>query len=189
LNALNQQELEEHLTAWSEGAVAIMNALAQAQDEARNPKQAATAAANLERAKIRAAELEKASREVVAVVQGYAAEPMAREVVYLLALSKHEQAERAQARLEAPGSKGKTSVPADAQSTRQAWQSAAEWWSNYLNDYETTSAAPAARRYLARCLQAQGQNEAARALLENLSGASLSPLEKTAHLYLAKQPK
>jgi hypothetical protein len=119
------------------------------------------------------------------VALGLAADPMGAEATYLLALSKHEKAERLQARLDAlTASKPQGQV----KECREAWETAANWWKTYLDDYRTGSAAPAVRLAYARALEALGKPEQAREVLRNLAGR-LSPLEETARLYRAQQLK
>jgi hypothetical protein len=118
-------------------------------------------------------------------VLGLAADPMGAEATYLLALTKHEKAERAQARLDAlPGSQH----PDRIKDCREAWETAANWWKRYLEEYPTGSGAAAARLGYARTLEALHQPDQARELLRNLTG-NLSPLDETARLYRAKALK
>lgn len=105
--------------------------------------------------------------------------------VYHLALSKHEYAERLQARLRRPG---QTQNETGESAAQEAWRSAADWWSTYLQDYEAALAAASARTLLAQCLEGARDRDGAVMALENLSG-SLTPLEKTARLYRARQLK
>src|SRR5262249_46652463 len=99
VSALNQRgDLEVETSAWRERAIEVANALTQAQEDGRNVKKAVAAAQSLERAKEELTDLDRSSQKIVMVVQAAAAEPMSREVAYLLALCKHEQAERAQGR-------------------------------------------------------------------------------------------
>src|SRR5207245_3111116 len=122
----------------------------------------------------------------MALLQRSAAQPMLDRIVYLLALCKHEQAERLQVRQ--AGRLNKPLSGAAAKASEDAWKSASSWWTSYLREHTSSPAAPAARLLRARALQALGDREAAVALLEDLSGVS-SDLEKTARLYLAKQLK
>jgi hypothetical protein len=118
-------------------------------------------------------------------VVGVAADPMGAQATYLLALCKHEQAERAQARLDAVTG----APPADQlKACRAAWESTAKWWRTYLDEYHAGSEVAGARLGCARALEALGQREQAREVLSNLGG-QLSPLDETARLYRAKQLK
>ena len=125
------------------------------------------------------------SAPVMALLQVAAAEPMLERVVYLLALCKQEQAERLQVKQDQAGRLNKSALPSE---TTAAWKTASSWWKTYLEAHASSLAAPAARRLHARALEALGDRAAAVSLLENLSGVS-DDLEKTARLYLAKQPK
>ena len=118
-------------------------------------------------------------------VLGRAADPMGAEATYLLALAKHERAERAQARLArtAPGKTGREERDAKA-----AWRTAEALWGTYLENYPNAPGAAAARQWRARALEALGDSGGAVGLLENLAGR-MSPLEETGRLYRAKQLK
>src|SRR5581483_2102859 len=101
---------------------------------------------------------------------GRSADIRAAEVRYLLALSKHEQAERAQARMEARRKAGKPPTAEEEKALREDWQTAARWWEEYTSEHGTLPAAPSARLWAAHARQALGDNAAAIALLEDLSG-------------------
>jgi hypothetical protein len=111
-----------------------------------------------------------------------AAQPMGAEATYWLALCKHEQAERLQARRDRlPENKGKQSDDP----IQGAWRNAAEWWKTYLDEYPAAPGAAAARLGQARALEALNQTQAAVGVLQNLSG-TLTLLEETARLYRAR---
>ncbi len=105
-----------------------------------------------------------------------AADPLGEEATYLLALCMHEKAERSQVRFER-GQKN--------ESPAAAWETAAEWWQQYLDKYPNRPRAAAARLWLARARAARNDRQGAINLLQNLSG-KLSPLEETARLYQAR---
>ena len=69
-----------------------------------------------------------------------------------------------------------------------AWGETAHWWQTYLEQYPTGAGAAAARWWRARALEKLGDRQTAAALLRVLSD-DLTPLEKTARLYLAQQLK
>lgn len=93
--------------------------------------------------------------------------PLTAESTYLLALAKHEQAERLTHRPE-------TANDADA------WQSAIEWWRTYLGTYANSGAAASARRNMALALAASGRSAEAKAAFAQLQTSDLTSLEKLA---------
>jgi hypothetical protein len=105
-----------------------------------------------------------------------AADPLGEEATYLLALCMHEKAERSQVRF---GRGQKNEAPA------AAWETATEWWQQYLDKYANRPGAAAARLWLARAREALNDHAGAVRLLQNLSG-NLTPLEETARLYRAR---
>jgi hypothetical protein len=119
----------------------------------------------------------------LAFVLGLAAEPMGSEATYTLALAKQEKAERGLARLDVTAGK---KTEAQAKKNREEWETAANWWRTYLNDYAAGPEAAAARLEFARCLEVLNQREQARQVLSNLSG-NLTSLDETARLYRAKR--
>jgi hypothetical protein len=160
--------------------------------------EAVEAEAQLQRAKRQnaAAELEAAQRRLDALWRGGAgasggaagrlpvwlvwllgvtAEPLGADAAYLLALCKHEQAERAAAR-------GRR-VPENQ--VKDAWRTADRLWSQFLEEYPGAAAAAAARSCKARALQALGDSAGAAAQWLNLSG-TMTPLEETGRLFRAK---
>ncbi len=109
-------------------------------------------------------------------VLGAAADPLGEEATYLLALCMHEKAERSQVRF---GRGQRNEAPA------AAWETATEWWQQYLEKYPNRPGAAAARLWLARARAALNDRTGAIRLLQNLSG-NLTPLEETARLYRAR---
>jgi len=104
----------------------------------------------------------------------------------MIALCKQEQAEVAQERLAQAKHLKRSPSSADINSTKNAWRTAAGWWSTYLEGFGTARGAIAARRFKARAMQALGEKDAARALLLDFSGNEPA-FDKLARLYLAKQ--
>jgi tetratricopeptide (TPR) repeat protein len=109
---------------------------------------------------------------------GVTAEPLHAETAYLLALCKHEQAERLQIRFKRNS---------NDKSALQAWESARQLWNDFLEKHPNRPQAAAARLWLARALEALNEPEAAVALLQDPK--NLTPLEKTARLYQARMMK
>src|SRR5262249_26940862 len=98
------------------------------------------------------------------------AEPLGAEITFQLALCWHEDAE----------------LKSRTQANTESWRAAAYWWETFLDKYPRSPAVSAARLWRARALEKLGDRTSAAALLQNLSG-DLTPLEKTARLYLARQ--
>jgi hypothetical protein len=183
-------KLNEAVQRWSEKTIEAYSDLFRA-EEAGKGRGKETAVANaVAEAKERVNQLWGAERApAIVLLQKSAAQPMLDRVVYLLALCKQEQAERLQVRREQQvGRQNKALSPAEAKASEDAWKSASSWWGSYLDEHASSPAAPTARLLRARALQALGDRDAAVALLENLSEVS-NDLEKSAHLYLAKQLK
>lgn len=144
------------------------------------------------------------------LIQGTALQPLAAETTYLLALCKHDEAERRDSRVRRQG----TAAPlAELQVAQEAWKGTAELWDNFVGSYPAAPTAAAARLCHAMALvklaqiqqlqtaketdpakrkecedARQNNRKAAAALLNDLSG-SLTNLEQTGRLYLARQLK
>jgi hypothetical protein len=178
-----EADLDRQVAGWCERARELYAAFFRAQGSRRRGAQAPAPDAVKE---IQELWRPEQVRAVVLRIEGAAAEPMSRDVTYLLALSKQEQAERAQARLDLLQRAGSKMPPAaDSKAAESAWRSAAYWWGVLLDDAGAAEYHAAARLFLARCRQALGEAGQARSLLTDLSG-KLTPLEKTARLYLAR---
>jgi hypothetical protein len=157
--------LGKELAAWCAEAVRLDADVLVARRKAATAKDPPSLAA-LEQAERQMAAHWKNFDRIRQAVLGAAAPPLLAEIDYFLALAKHEQAERAQARLDRRGEK-----PAELTATaRDAWQSAAERWQRSLdNPVPTWSfAGPSLGR--ARALEMLGQRDTALALLESAAG-------------------
>jgi hypothetical protein len=177
-------KLEEEINQWRDRTIEVGNALAQAQEALASPRTKSAAAQEaLTKGNQVVEQMWKNSQKVQLVMQAAFAEPLMEETTYLLALCRQEQAERAQAVLDQPG---KEASETDRTNARELWSGAASWWVTYLNEYDSTPSAPAARWLLARVRLALGEREGAVSVLENFAGEP-APLEKTARLYLIKQ--
>jgi hypothetical protein len=104
-----------------------------------------------------------------------AAQPLSAEASYLLALCKHEQAERLQL---ARGTASETQL-------KSAWRTADHWWTQFLEEHPTSPQVAAARICKGKALEALGDSAGATGQWQNLAG-SFNPLEETARLYRAK---
>jgi hypothetical protein len=99
------------------------------------------------------------------------------ESTFLLALSKHEQAERLGHR---PRS----------EKNAAAWETTRKWWIQFLNTYPNSPLAGMARRNLGIALANEGSKGPAKAEFVALAGAdTLVPLERLACLVMAAQLK
>ncbi|HZT80712.1 MAG TPA: hypothetical protein VFA26_10835 [Gemmataceae bacterium] len=171
-------QIEQEVVEWYEKMVAAYGAQARAEQAGDR------AGADAARAQVDAL-YKQGQRRLMVLIEGYAADARRAELTYFLALCKHEQAERAQARLDVAARAGKPPAEDDERAARDGWANAAEWWATFVQDYPGSPAAPAARTHLARARLHLGQRPAAAELLGDLSGP-LTPLEKTARLYLAR---
>jgi hypothetical protein len=157
----DEPNLDKELAAWSADAERLHGDLLLARRQAAAVNNPANLAALEQAERQMKAHWEKWDR-VREVVLRVGAVPLAREIDYFLALAKHEQAERAQARLERRAEK-----PAElAASARESWQSAAERWLQYLDN--PVPSWPTAGAFLnrARAMEMLGDRDAARSLLE-----------------------
>jgi hypothetical protein len=170
----NLRELERSSRDWADQARSIYAELSRRERAAAKGDPAAVAALAEVRGQVEM--LWKMSREPVMYIESLAMEPLAVDATYLLAVCKHEQAERLGHRPETAND-------------RAAWQSAQRWWNTFLANYPTSPAVPVARRQLARTQEKVGQTGEARAAYEALLGSSLSPLEKLACKYRASRLK
>jgi hypothetical protein len=175
-------ELDKEFAQWFQQAVKTQGdfLIAQRQASIRNSPESRetfkSAQANLE-------SVWKDDKKARVFMSNAAATPFCSEATYLLALAKHEQAEQTQARLKMAADKPE----APDKATRDAWQSAAEWWQNYLEDNPSGPAEIASRLSRARALEALGQREAAKAVLE--SAKALQGWNQRAVLYRLQQLK
>jgi hypothetical protein len=127
----------------------------------------------------------KGNEPIAVLMAGAISGPRAAEVMYQLALCRHEQAASYQSRL-ALAARAKLTLPADLANARKTWTDAEGYWKEFLEANAGRPSVPAARRLRAESLAALGQQDEARKSLEDLSGP-MSELEKLACLWLAKQ--
>jgi hypothetical protein len=147
---------------------------------------AAPGQVTLAAAQARVNELWKQGKDIEILVRAAAAAPLDAEATYLLALCKHEQAERAQAKLDRSRQDGKEASAAETKAAQDAWRAASDWWETYLENYSAAMGAAGARWMRARVFEALGQTDSAASLLRDLSG-ELTSLEKTGRLYAAQR--
>jgi hypothetical protein len=179
-NDSGAQDLDSRVNEWCKRAREIYAALYYAQD----PRARGNSSVTLADAQSQLAELWKEGEGVLTqFILRASTEPLGRGTTYLLALCKHEQAEKLQDRLERPAGKQRKNVATQA---AEAWRGAAAWWETFLTEYPAAPEAPHARVLRARALWALGQPQAAVALLLDLSG-NLTPQEEFSHMYLAKK--
>jgi hypothetical protein len=178
-----QTGLDQKVEQWCAQAIETYATLIRAEREGGGPGARTGAVAS---AQAKVDDLWKRSKEMVMLVQAAAAEPFAAEATYLLALCKHEQAERSQAKLDSAQQAGKPLSATDSKTAQIAWRAAADWWDTFLENHSAVAAAASARLHRARAALMLGQRDTAVNLLQNLSG-NLTPLEKTGRLYQAQQ--
>jgi hypothetical protein len=177
---------DAEVRVWRERAVEVYGTLLRLGAASANPRGKTVVDANeVKAAKDQVTLLWANARSVYGLIQRAAAGPMSEDITFLLALCKQEQAERTLTRQQRPGSNKATSA-AEVKAAQAVWKPAAGWWETYLDEHPRDPSAPTARLFRARALEALGQREAAARLLEDLSG-DLTPLEKTARLYLRKR--
>src|SRR5205823_12781693 len=178
-------DLDQRVGQWCNRAVEVYAELIRAQ---RDAGAAGARAGAVLAAKAKEEDLWKNSKDIVVLVQAATAESTDADVTYLLALCKHDQAERNQAKLERARQAGNEVTANDTKAAQGAWRSAANWWDTFLERHPAAPAAASARLHRARVALMEGQTETAVNLLQNLSG-EMTPLEKVGRLYQAKQLK
>jgi hypothetical protein len=180
-----QPNLEADAHAWCERAIEIYGRLLNADRASKNPQMRQIPPDQVEQLKkLKELLWSQEQRPVVELILASSAEPLTGEVTYQMALCKHEQAVRAQARL---GVAGRTPSAAERSAAHQLWQAAASWWGSYLEGPVPTYSG-SARRGRAQALEALGQKDSAVQLLEEPC-PELPAQEYIAHLYEAKQLK
>lgn len=127
----------------------------------------------------------KGTEPIAVLMAGTIAGPRAAEVMYQLALCRHEQAAWYQARLDLAAAANLT-LPADAANARKTWTDAEGYWKEFLDANDKRSGLSAGRRLRAQAQAALGQTDDARRSLQDVSEA-MTDLEKLACLWLAKQ--
>lgn len=170
---------EAEFAQWCAKLDAIEGTLRSAQ-RAKDAQAATTAQKALD-----AAWMQGQKERLVLIVFARAAQKMAGEAAFNLALLKHEKAEQLQARLER-----KDDRPADVTTevVRDAWKSAADWWRKYLDQRPSEPAEAPARQLQARALAAAGDRDAAIQVLE-LVPVSANKWDRHASAYLKEQLK
>jgi hypothetical protein len=118
-------------------------------------------------------------------INGVIAGPRGAEVMYQLALCRHEQAARHQGRV-ALAARGGGSLPTEAANARRTWTDAADYWKEFIDINPGRPAVADARRLRGEVLAQLGQVEKAVPLWQDVS-APMSDLEKLAVLWLARQ--
>lgn len=178
-------DVDAQLAAWMPRVIAAQGELVSAQNAAARDR---SLQPNVEIARARVNQVYRSGEKMlVRLLDGRGAQARSAEVLLLLGLCMHEQAERLEARLDKARRAGKELPDSERREAREAWREAAARWEMYAKENPTATNTPAVRRLWARALAADGDPEktaAAIALLEDLSG-NLTTAEKTAHLYQA----
>jgi hypothetical protein len=171
---MNDRDMDERSREWADKAREAYADLLRAERAAKSDPAAAAAIADI-RERIDA--VWKNSTPTSMYLDTVSAPFINEEATYILALSKHEQAERLGHRTNA------AKDPA-------AWETTRKWWVQFLNTYPNSAAAGPARRNLALALTAEGNAAAAKAEFLALAAAeTLTPLERLACLVRAGQIK
>jgi hypothetical protein len=172
-------ELEKAVNQWGKKAIHAYAELQRAMPDARE-------AATKEWERLWKAE---EARPLYELLSQAWTEPRGADVVYLLGLCMHEQAERYQTRLDLQArAAGAKPSEADVKKARDLWKDALSWWREYETRYPKQPGHDHARRLRGRAEAMQGDWQTAVATWEQLSDTML-PLEKVANLYLARQLK
>jgi hypothetical protein len=140
-------------------------------------------------ANARVAELWKwrAGDPIEVLMNGSIARPRGAEVMFQLALCRHEQATRSQARVDLAARAG-LPLPGDAARARKTWIDAEGYWKEFLDAYAGSlwPGVAAARRLRGEAQERLGQKAEALATWRDVS-APMTELEKLAVLWLARQ--
>lgn len=130
----------------------------------------------------------KTALPVQTLIRLAAADPQDALATYQLALSKHEDAVRAQLRAESTRTGNANLASADAARAQEAWRSTAGWWETYLEDHPTQPQAVQARRLRAEALAASGDTAGAVTLLQDDRG-EIPALQKLGRALRMRQLK
>jgi hypothetical protein len=136
------QNLDQDARQWAEEMTAAYAAMIAA-NKAGGPDSVAAAQA---RANVEA--LNQKAQPMVLVVERAAAEPMEAQTTFLLALCKHEQAERLSRQGQTP------------EEVREAWKNAEVWWRKYDSRFGSLPWIPAGQVAHARALRAAAARQA-----------------------------
>jgi hypothetical protein len=161
----NVEELEENAREWAKAAREYAADLSRKEKGSLPPAEFE----RLDQNRRTAERLWQSARGPQALLEYRLSDRIAAHATYLLALCKHEEAER-------------TESPA-------AWATPQHWWRSFLTGYPEHPNVPAARRNFARALEAGGKRDAARAEYLSLAESAPSPLERLAGRYLGEKLK
>ncbi len=190
--AQEPQEFVKRVGEWTDRATAAYAA----QLRARTPEERAAGAAAVN-------DIWKQAEDTLILLQGAIAGPRLADITYQLALCKHEEAQRLQARLDLLARRGSVK-DVDREKCQAAWEDAMVWWRDFeqmdwrkdMVEYgwwkpetiqgEARQDVIAARRLRARAEEGHGDIDAAIKTDRDLSGP-VTDLEKLALLYRARQ--
>jgi hypothetical protein len=165
----NPTELMKNAEDWATAARQYAAALSRQQRGALEPD----AAEKMAHDKNTAERLWQNPRGPLMLLQFLVSDTLAAQTTYMLGQCKHEEAERL----------------SHGDSAGAAWSTAQQWWRSFLGAYPNHPWAPAARRNLARALEAAGQRPAARVEYTSAAESAPTPLERLACRYLAEELK
>src|SRR5262249_5588165 len=151
--SIADKDLEENSRGWAEAARGVYADLLRTERAAKTDPAAAAAVSDI-REKIDS--LWKNSKGPSLFLDVVAAPIVNEEATYLLALGKHEQAERQGHR-------------PDSANAAPLWETTRKWWLQFLNTFPNSASSGAARRNLAAALAAEGNSAAAKAELVSLT--------------------
>jgi hypothetical protein len=166
-------ELAKNAAAWADAA----RACAADQIRLKEGRGDAETAARMDANRAIADSLWQSPQGPVAFILFKSSDLIAAHTAYLLGQCKHEEAERQAARSDS------------AASNRPNWSTVQMWWTRFVTNYPNSPWAPAAKRNLARALEAGGQREAARKAYLHLSDSAPNSMERLACRYWAEKLK
>lgn len=168
---LSETQAFQESQGWAEAAREVYADLLRAERAAKTDPAAAASIAEI---RLKIDNLWKKSLSPNILLDIIASPIVDEEATYLLAIGKHEQAERAAHR-----QKGDVAA---------SWDTTRKWWIQFLNTYPNSAWAAPARRNFAMALLAGGSPEAAKAEFLTLANSpSLPPLERLACAIRANQ--
>ncbi len=126
----------------------------------------------------------KIGEPIEVLINGSLAGPRGAEVMYQLALCRHEQATRFQQRIDLGSTIGLT-LASDAKNAKDAWDDAAGYWKEFLDSNSGRPGVASAQRMRGEALARLGNKEEAVKLWKDTS-APQADLERLGRLWLAR---
>jgi hypothetical protein len=170
---ISTQEMEQTTREWADAARSYYAAVSRRERGKADP----TAVIGLDEMRGTMEGLWKNNRGPQAYLNYIVSDELAAQSTFLLALCKHEEAERL------------TRRPETAASAAPAWASAQRWWSTFLGNYPNRPETLAAKRNLAAAQSAGGKRAEARTAYEALANSDMPSLDRLSSRYLAESLK